>query len=267
MVDRAIVGPPLFDLKKISFSYGDKKAIDDLSISLEPGKLYGILGPNGSGKTTLLDLLLGERTPDSGDINFKGKHIDTYGKGPLSREIALVPQEFQINFSFTVGEVVMMGRHPYLARFGAPLKNDYNVVQKAMHSLDIDSLAQRFVTTLSGGEKQRVVAARALAQQAPVMLLDEATSNLDIKHTLTILNAVRDLVRKEGRTVIAVLHNLNLAGAYCDELIFLKQGKIHVMGDTAQTLLPANIKEVFEVDCQVGVDGFSGVPQVHYRYN
>lgn len=256
----------LFVLEKVCFHYGEKPAIADLDLIFSAGLFYGVVGPNGSGKTTLLDLLLGVKKADSGQIAYRDKPVNRYNKMTLAKEMALVPQEFQIHFGFTVQEAVLMGRHPYIPRFSAPGAPDFDIAGRAMETLDITHLSDCLVTGLSGGEKQRVVAARALAQQTRVLMLDEATSNLDIQHTLSILQVARRLVREEGKTVIAVLHNLNLAGAYCDRLVFLKKGRLHSSGTVEQTLTPENIREVFGVECQVVENSFSGVPQVSYRY-
>lgn len=261
-----MVDNELFRLDNVHFSYNGQPAVAGLSLSMAAGKFYGVVGPNGSGKTTMLDLLLGVKKPDEGDIHLKRKSLASYDKISLAKEMALVPQEFQINFAFTVLEVVMMGRHPYLRRFGAPLAEDYDIARAAMAALDIEQFENRMINGLSGGEKQRVVAARSLAQQPQVLMLDEATSNLDIRHTLSILQVAKRLVSEQGKTVIAVLHNLNLAGAYCDELIFLKAGHLHSTGDTCTALSPETIKDVFEIDCRVAVDDYSGAPQVSYKY-
>mgnify|MGYP005839819051 CR=1 FL=1 len=256
----------LFQLQDVHFAYEDAPAIRNVNLTLEAGRFYGIIGPNGSGKTTLLDLLCGEKKPASGKILFKGRPLRQYDNSTLSREMALVPQEFQINFAFSVLEVVMMGRHPYIPRFGSPSGRDWQITGNAMTAIGIDDFRDRLVTDLSGGEKQRVIVARALAQQTPILLLDEATSNLDIRYTLQILNVAKDLVSSQDRTIIAVLHNLNLAAAFCDEIVLMKNGKIHNAGATATALTPAAIQEVFGVESRVETNVFSGVPQVNYRY-
>lgn len=180
--------------------------------------------------------------------------------------MALVPQEFTIHFAFTVLEVVLMGRHPYLPRFGAASKDDLTIAQKAMDAIGIGDFADRYVTELSGGEKQRVVVARALAQETPVLMLDEATSNLDVGHTMEIFKTAQKRVQERGETVIAVIHNLNLAAAYCDEMIFMKEGKLAANGPTKETLTPTVIKDVFGVESQVSHDAFSDALQVSFRF-
>ncbi len=255
-----------FILDDVSFAYGDKQALAGLNLQIEPGCFYGLVGPNGCGKSTLLDLLMANRNPNSGGIKYNGCSLQQYGRRQLAQQLALVPQDFTIHFAFTVQEVVLMGRHPYLPRFGAVGKDDLAIAQKAMAAIGIGDFAHRYVTELSGGEKQRVVVARALAQETPVLMLDEATSNLDVGHTMEIFNVAQQRVRKQGDTVIAVIHNLNLAAAYCDEMIFMKEGKVAANGPTKETLTPAIIANVFGVESQVNHDQFSDALQVSFRY-
>lgn len=256
----------LFQVRDVHYAYGGKAALNGIDFSLAQGRFYGLIGPNGSGKTTLLDLLLGEKEPSAGRVYYQGRSPHDFGRRALAREMALVPQDFQINFAFTVMEAVMMGRHPYLPRFGNPLREDYAIVEQAMADIGIAHFGDRPVTELSGGEKQRVVVARALAQQTPVLLLDEATSSLDVKYSLDILKAARRLVRYQGRTVIAVLHNLNQAAAFCDEIVMLREGTVYRAGLTPEVLTAEAIREVFEVESLVENNPYSGVPQVSYHY-
>jgi iron complex transport system ATP-binding protein len=255
----------VFELININFSYGKKKVIDDLSLIIDSGRFYGIVGPNGCGKTTLLDLIVRNKNPDSGTIKYLGKEMSRFSRHELAREISLVPQEFYINFPFTAKEIVLMGRHPYIPRFSSPSAKDLAIVDEIMEKMEIDSLRERFVTELSGGEKQRVVFARALAQDTPVLVLDEGTSNMDIKYTLTILNTVKERVKREGRTVIAAMHNLNLAATYCDRIAFMKSGKIVSEGDADEVLNERNIKNVFGVEAKVYLEEFSNSRQVVFK--
>jgi len=255
-----------FVLDGVAYAYGDKRAVDGVSLTLTPGRFYGLVGPNGCGKSTLLDLLMANRRPAAGTIQLGGRPLAAYGRRELARRLALVPQDFTIHFAFTVLEVVLMGRHPYLPRFGSVSAEDLAIAEAAMAAIGIESFRDRYVTELSGGEKQRVVVARALAQDTPVLMLDEATSNLDIGHTLEIFQVARARVRERNDTVIAVVHNLNLAAAYCDELIFMNQGRLAACGPTAEILTPATIREVFGVESRVARDAFSGALQVSFRY-
>ena len=254
-----------FLLDGVSFAYDGKPVLHDIGLELPPGRFYGIVGPNGCGKTTLLDLLTGSRRSRAGRVLFQGREVGGYRRRQLARMVALVPQEYAISFGFTVEEVVLMGRHPHLARFALPGPADWQLVDEVMAEIGIDHLRGRMVTELSGGEKQRVAVARALAQQTPVLLLDEATASLDVRYSLGILAALARRVEKSGDTVIAVLHDLNLAATFCDHLIFLEQGRVHCAGPTSQVLTPANIRRVFGVESAVSFDEFSGRQRVSFR--
>lgn len=257
---------PLFDIKDVSFAYGTTPVLHNINLTLHPGKFYGVIGPNGCGKTTFLDLLTGCKKQLTGTVVYKGKQLHTYTKKDLAQQLALVPQEFDTGFGFTVEEIVLMGRHPHIDRFSAPSKEDWQFVDQALECIGISDLRDRYTNSLSGGQKQRAVVARALAQNAPVLLFDEATSSLDVKYTLQIFNVARKLVRTEGRTVIAVIHNLNLAAAYCDQIILMKDGEITRHGPTGQTMTAETISEVFDVQAKVSLDPFNNAQQVSFQY-
>ena len=257
--------PPAFSLAGVGFSYGTAPVLHGIGLDLAQGCFHAVLGPNGAGKSTLLDLLLGFKKPDAGELSFLGRPLASYSRADLARRMALVPQEYAVQFPFSVREVVLMGRHPHLSRFGPPSAEDLDLVERALRAMDLGSMAAKPITALSGGEKQRVILARALAQDSRVMVLDEPTANLDIRHALSALGLIRDLVRNQGRTVVAVMHDLNLAAQFCDRAVFLHQGRVHASGPTAQTLVEANIDAVFEVESRVRLDGFTGSPNITYR--
>ncbi len=242
----------------LRFAYGEQEVIRGLDLTLNPGSFYGLVGPNGSGKTTLVDLLLSLKQPGEGDVLLEGRPVASYGRAELARRVALVPQDFAVGFSFPVRQVVLMGRHPHLPRFAAPTEEDWQAVDSAMARIEVTHLADKLVTRLSGGEKQRVALARALAQDTPMLFLDEPTSNLDVNHSLAALTAVEDLVRSRGHTVLAVMHDLNLAAAFCDRLIFLHSGRVAAAGPSPEVLTPQNLAAVFGVSAQVRWDDFAG---------
>jgi iron complex transport system ATP-binding protein len=255
----------LFELQNISFAYGEKTIIDNLSLKIRPGKFYGIIGPNGCGKTTVLDLLCRNKGPVSGRILYQGKSLTRYSRKQLALEIGLVPQDFNINFPFTVQEIVMMGRYPHIPRFNAPSAEDRRMVENTMVKTDVLDFKYRPVTALSGGERQRVVIARALAQDPAVLLLDEATSSLDIGHALNLMSVAAEKVAKNAQTVVAVMQDINLAALFCNYLIFMKQGHIVTHGVTETVLTSDTILDVFEVESQVFEDTFSGCRHVVFK--
>jgi len=259
------VSEPVFELRGVGFAYGPQTVLEGVDLSLAPGCLHGVVGPNGSGKTTLLDLMAGLRPPQSGRVLFLGRPLGDYSGRELARRLALVPQEFAINFPFTVREVVMMGRHPHLRRFASPGPEDLAAVERALGETELGGLAHKPVTALSGGEKQRVVLARALAQQAPVILLDEPTSNLDVNHSLALMAVVQRRVRGEGCTAVVVMHDLNLAAVFCDRLIMLSGGRVFACGPTEEVLTADRLAAVFSVQAQVRQDQYAGGPQVVFR--
>ena len=256
---------PLLELDGVGFGFGGPPVLEGVDLVLGPGSFHGIVGPNGAGKTTLLDLLAGLKRPAQGRVLLSGRPMDGRPRGELARELALVPQEYSINFPFSVGEVVMMGRHPHIPRFGLPTEKDRDLVKEALETMELGHLAGKYVTQLSGGEKQRVILARALAQDTAALLLDEPTANLDIRHALAALTVVAGRVRSQGRTAVAVMHDLNLAAAFCDRLIFLDKGRILAAGPTDRVLTAANVASVFGVEAKVREDDFSRTRTVVFR--
>ncbi len=257
---------PLFVLHRCSFGYTATPVLVEISMDLNSGRFYGLLGPNGSGKTTLLDLLTGAARPLDGRITFHGREVGSYGKAALARLLAVVPQDLHISFDFTVYDVVMMGRHPFIPRFSQPSQEDLDLVQAALAEMDISALQHRSVMQLSGGERQRVLVARALAQNTPVLLLDEPTASLDIRHTLDIMKILRRKVTETGITVVATIHDLDLASVFCDELIVLHDGSLYCHGPVGAVMTAPLIREVFAAEALVFTDELLGKPRVQYRY-
>lgn len=240
-----------YTLAGIEFSYGDTPVITGVDLDFKPGQLHAIVGPNGSGKSTLLDLMSGHLKPSAGSININGTPLTSFTPEKLAQTTALVPQEFDFNFPFTVQEAVLMGRHPHIPRFSRPSDTDLKLVERAMTTMDTANLAERILADLSGGEKQRTIFARALAQDTSILLLDEPTSSMDIRHALAAMSELKRLAHEHGCTVVTVLHDLNLAAAFCDRIVMLKAGQVHAQGNAADTLTVDTIADVFGVTAEV----------------
>ncbi len=252
------------NLHDISFTYGNDMIINNINCSFISGNFYSIIGPNGSGKTSLLDLISGFLAPCSGHISIDETRILSLTKKEISKKISLVSQDYIINFPFRVKDVVIMGRHPYIPRFSHPCDADFNKVEQVMDICGIHHLSDRKITELSGGERQRCVFARALCQDTPILLLDEAFSNMDINHTLQMLKVVKRSVKEKNKIVISVFHDLNLASSWSDELLMLKKGMITALGYSQDVLTQEAIKKVFDVESIVEFNEHAKAKQVYY---
>ena len=252
-------------LENIRYEFSGRAAVDNISISFQAPHIYGIIGPNGCGKTTLLDLIIDYKKPLSGSVTFNQKPLTDYGQKQIAKQMALVPQNFYINFPFTVEEVVMMGRYPHIPRFSRPSADDRQIADSVMQQTDVFRLKQRYVTQLSGGERQRVIFARALAQQTPVLLLDEATSNMDINHSIAVLKIAAEEVKRRKTMVIAVMQDLNLAAMFCDQLVFMKTGRVLAQGPIDETLTRDTVRAVFDVDSKVYFDTYCQSNQIVFK--
>lgn len=240
--------------KNIKYSVPGKEIIKGVNIDIKKGKFYGILGPNGSGKTTLLDILAGIITGYEGSIHLADKELSSYSSRDLAKVLALVPQNFDTSFPFSVEEILEMGRYPHKKKFSYGNKGDKKIIDDVIEELELKSLLKKKVTDLSGGERQRVIFGKALIQETDLLFLDESTSNLDPYYAHSLLTKVRSRVEEKGLTVISVFHDFNLASLYCDEVIFLKTGEIVKAGETQYTLTPENIKYVFNVESKMMED-------------
>lgn len=214
-------------------------------------ELVGVIGPNGSGKSTLLKCIYRVLKPTGGAVFLDGKSLDGYSYRESARRIAVVAQHNYYNFDFSVRDVVLMGRSPHKRALDRDTAEDYQIVAESLETVGMTSFADRSFSTLSGGEQQRVILARALAQRTPCLILDEPTNHLDIKYQLQLM----DLVRGLDRTVIAAVHDLNIAAMYCDRLYAVKAGRIVGQGAPKTLLTSEFIREVYEVDAQVMTDG------------
>ncbi|MGC8971820.1 MAG: ABC transporter ATP-binding protein [bacterium] len=232
----------------IECGYEGREVLKGVTISLLPGELVGLLGPNGAGKTTLIKTLSKVLKPIAGTIYIEGEDIRALSFKEVARRIGVVPQETNLEYKFTVYDVVMMGRNPYISRFKGETKFDREIVLEAMKATNTLEFANRFITDLSGGERQRVILARALAQQPKVLLLDEPTSHLDISYQIEMLNLIKKLIKEKNMGAISALHDPNLASQFCDKIILMKDGKIYDFGAPKDVLTSKNLREVFNID-------------------
>jgi iron complex transport system ATP-binding protein len=247
---------------RLRFSYPGAQArapvVHDVSLSIDRGSVVSVLGPNGSGKTTLLKLLAGVLRPSSGVVRLEGADIAAMPRSAIARRIAVVPQETHPAFEYTVLEMVLMGRYPHLRPFEIEGPDDIRLAREALASTGTAALESRGFDTLSGGEKQRVVIAVALAQAADILLLDEPTASLDLAYQLEIAALVRRLNRERGVTLVLSTHDLNLAAAVSDRVMLLAGGRTLAMGPIADVLTPANIARTFQVEADVTLHARAG---------
>jgi iron complex transport system ATP-binding protein len=249
-------------LDKIGFRYNSHRVLQDISFSIRKGEFLGIIGPNGSGKTTLLKVIDGILKPEEGEIRINGISGNKLKRNSLAKIIAVVAQDFQMIFPFSVHEIVLMGRAPHLNKWRFEGETDFRIARETMEMTDTMHLMNRSMSALSGGERQRVLIARALAQQPQIMLLDEPTSFLDIKHQVDFFDLIKKLNKNSDLTVVAITHDINLAALYCDRIIMLRNGHIHCEGNPEEVITEKNIKEVYETDVAVDKSPATGRPRI-----
>jgi iron complex transport system ATP-binding protein len=252
--------PDLLWADNVSFRYAADAplVVDGVTVRLADGALAGILGPNGSGKTTLLRLLSGTRRPSSGRVLLGDRPLDQLSRRDAARQIAVVPQDTELAFEYRAIEMVLMGRHPHLGVFTVEGPDDMRIAEEALASTGTSHLAQRFFHELSGGEKQRVIIAAALAQSATLLLLDEPTASLDLGYQLEISSLLARLNLEQGVTMAISTHDLNLAAAICRDLILMRDGRVLAAGPTAEVLTPENIQALYDVEADVQIHSETG---------
>ncbi|GCE12669.1 ABC transporter ATP-binding protein [Tengunoibacter tsumagoiensis] len=244
---------PLVQMQSVSFGYSKQTLLYDVSVQIRSGEMVGLLGPNGSGKTTLLRLLSGAIHPRQGQVLLLGKTLRQWGRRATAQRVAVVPQEMHMPFAFTVEEMVQLGRTPFVpAFFGTRGSQDEKAVQEAMEIAGVSAFAKRSFNELSGGERQRVTIAMALAQEPALLLLDEPTAHLDIKYQIETLALAQRLNRERGVTIIAALHDLNLAARYFPRLLLFQRG-IVADASPAEVLQPELLSRVYGIPIQVGI--------------
>lgn len=257
----------MLEVKKIYFRHQHTKVdvLKGVEFNVKGGEITTIVGPNGSGKTTVFKCIAGLWKPQRGEILFGNKNISTLPYEKRAKMLAIVPQEHEPSFAYSVLDVVLMGRTPYVSVFSSPSKYDYLKAEEVIETVGIAHLKEKAYTKISGGEKQLVLIARALAQESPILLLDEPTSHLDFRNQVIVLNKVRELVRQRGLTVLMTLHDPNLAMLFSEKVVMLNDGYVVSNGSPQEVITEDNLKSVYKID--VSVINWNGTKIIHPRIN
>lgn len=248
-----MVTDPL-EVRGLCYSYDGSEVLDDVTFGVRKGEVLGILGPNGCGKTTLLRNLNRNLSPGSGCVLLDGADLEGIPKRGIARRVSSVPQTNEIRFAFTVREMVEMGRMPFQETFRGASSEDERLVEEAMELTGIAGMADRLINTMSGGERQRVIIARALAQSPEVLLMDEPTLHLDVNMQFEVLDLVTGLSRERGLTVVIVSHDLPMVARYCDRIVLVHDRRVYAQGRPEDVLTPENMRTVFAVDARYETD-------------
>jgi iron complex transport system ATP-binding protein len=257
---------PLLEVRDLGFAYGERRVLSGVDLSLQRGELVALLGTNGSGKTTLLRVMAGTLRPDCGTVLFEGRGVGEWRRQELARRVAVLPQRLDLPDGFRVAEVVEMGRAPHARRLFGATADDERAVERALLDADAVDLAHRPVEELSGGERQRVLVAMALAQEPELLLLDEPTVHLDVAHRVRLLSTIARLQHARDLTVLAVLHDLDLAAAFAPRVAVLSDGRVVADGAPHEVVTPQMARTVFGVTMEQAVtaDGHPHlVPRLH----
>lgn len=246
----------ILEVENLNYSYGPKLVLKDISFSIARGSFISIIGPNGSGKSTLLKTINNTYKRSSGNIFLNEKPIEEYKVKDLAKEIAMVPQYTNIDYDFDVIDIVLMGRYPHKDRFSKYNEMDYKNVRKAMEITNTYKFKDRKITQLSGGEIQRVIIAKAIAQDSNILLLDEPTSNLDINHQIEIMEFLKKL-NQEGKTIVMVLHDINLAARYTKEIILINEGEVLDRGKPEKVISKQNLEQAYSLVSEVDINKYT----------
>ena len=248
------------ELAGVAVRLGPRAVLEGVDLRVAAGEVVGVLGRNGVGKTTLLRVASGVLAPDAGRVLLDGRALDSMARRERARHVAVVPQDTQVPFPFSVAELVLMGRTPHLGFLGFESAHDLEIARAALARMGIAALADRSVLTLSGGERQLAVVARALAQEPSLLLLDEPTAFLDLRHRLEVLTVVRELAAA-GAGALVVSHDLGVAARFCDRLVLLGGGRILANGPPREVLAPDALRTAFGIEAEV-LSGSDGIPVV-----
>lgn len=249
-------------IKELKFSYGDNIVLNDIGISLQKGKFYSIIGPNGSGKTTLAKYIAKLVDVEGEKVFVDGEDIKKMNAKGIAKKISCVPQNTSIDYDFSVMDIVLMGRAPYMGRFQSESESDIQIAKRAMDITKVWHLKDKKINQISGGERQRVIIARTITQDTNIMILDEPISNIDIQHQIGLLDTIKKLNKEKNLTVIAILHDLNLAAQYSDEIILMNKGKIISFGRIDDVLTKDNIKTVYNLEVNLVKNPLTDKPYI-----
>ncbi len=253
---------PVISVQGLDLCYGKRQVLQDITMQVQRGEFYLIIGPNGSGKTSLLKGLANLLPIAGGRIEILGRPLTSYTRRQLAQKIAVVPQQISLDFPFTVADTVLMGRAPHLGLMRVEGAADHALATEAMHFTDVTHLADRRLDQLSGGERQRVIIARALCQQPEIILLDEPTASLDPAHQIQIMDLMERFRAEKGTTVIMVSHDLNLAALYGDRLLLLHNGRTEMVGSPVEVLIAERLAACYGCAMLVEKDSLGGMPRV-----
>jgi iron complex transport system ATP-binding protein len=252
----------MLEIDSLTVGYGDHEVLRDVSVIIQPGEILAIVGPNGVGKSTLVRALSGVNLIRSGRVKVNGQDVARLTTQQRARIMAVVPQARELPAAFTVYQTVLLGRTPYLSWLGKAGMHDHAMVNLSLERTDLASMANRRIGELSGGEQQRVLLARSLAQDTPILLLDEPTTHLDLQHQSNLLNLVRLLSQEKNISVLMVLHDLNLAGLYADRVALMANGGVYALGKPAEVLTSQNLSTVYRIPVDVIPHPEYGTPLV-----
>ncbi|EOC99911.1 ABC transporter ATP-binding protein [Caldisalinibacter kiritimatiensis] len=244
-------------IESLDFGYGDKLILKGINLDIEKGDFVSIIGPNGSGKSTLLKNITSILKPNSGSVKIDGVDVKNYRPKELAKKLGFVPQDTNIAYDFTVFDVVLMGRSPYLGRFEREKQIDYEITTNALKATDTIGFSDKSIKEISGGERQRVIIARALAQQPEILLLDEPTSHLDINHQMEILYLLQKLNKEQNMTMVVVLHDIDLAARFSNKIVLLKEGQILSIGTPNEVITKENMEEAYKIKMVINENPFS----------
>ena len=244
----------MLKIHDLCFSYKERPVLQQIDLNIRKGERIGILGPNGCGKTTLLKLLNRNLHPDSGKVMMNDIDLEEVSKREIARHIAVVPQSNEIRFAFSVRDIVMMGRMPFMGQFQGESSEDVRIVDEAMKKTNVTEFADRLINTMSGGERQRVIIARAIAQKPEIILLDEPNLHLDICYQFEVLDLVKKLSDEEDLTVVIVSHDLPMVVRYCDRIVLIHDHKVFAIGTPEEVLTRENMRIVFNINAVLEYD-------------